>query len=741
MLGHHKIHRSFFACLLAGAMLLFAGHAHAQALMDAKNPNAPPPEYLLNANSMSYDQQSQIMTADGDVELMDGNNILKTDQLVINQANNTVQTNGAVSIRSPDGSIFFAKRAYLSSDLKDGYALNVGLLAPDKSRFAATDARRVAGDYTVFSKGLFSPCALCEKDPTSPPLWQIRAAKVTHNNITKDLIYRDAVMEFAGIPVFYSPYLSAPDPTVKRRSGFLSPSLGRNSDLGPFGRIPYYYTFGPDLDYTMVPTFSETDGLRYLGTLRKRFEKGEMRVDHSIMVGQRLDEDGITKYDQIRGHLSGFFTYNIDNVFRTGAKFQVETDKNYLTRYGENPDDVLTNRVYLEGFKGRDYGTLEMYYFQDNRPAPRPEQPLVLPRATFSAFGEPNHLLGGRWSFDGLMTALNRDDGADTRKLGLDTGWERRDVLPGGLVSVLTGDVRDDVFWVDNLPDPSTVGSFYNDNYNNRLFPQGQIKLSYPLAADFGSFSHIVEPIVALTASPTLKYDPRIPDEDSLDFEFDTTNLFDLNRYPGSDQQEQGTRVTYGVRTGIYANQGSYGEMTLGQNYRITPDPNFPIGSGLDTEFSDYVGQFRFQTVGLRNPRTMRFDYEFDLDHDLSTFRKHDVRLTIGSPMFMPTVSYLFLDPPPTSTTGIGSVEELRYGFSSTFYKYYTFTVGQVQNLLPGAPGLLTTDVTLAYNDECFNTSIGYTHDSTVRTGVANGDTFMFRIYFNHLGGIDSGRN
>jgi LPS-assembly protein len=720
-------------------LLLCPQPADAAAKRVASKSPVPDDAYLLSADDIQYDEPNAVVIARGNVEITSRDRTLKSGEMQLDNKREIIDVASAVSISEEDGTVFFAREAHLSKNFNDGYATDAALLSPDNTRFAAATARRSEGKYTVYTKGVFSPCDLCKTDPREPPLWQMRAAKTVHDHENKDLIHRDVAMEMGGVPVFYLPYFAHADPTVKRRSGFLAPSFGRNSDIGAFVRVPYYYTFGPDFDYTASPNFNGTDGVRWVGSLRKRFENGTLKVDHSLVVADRLDDDGITKKDQIRGHLNGFVKYNIDNVYRTGADFAVLTDKNYLQRYSESFDDVLTNRVYVEGLKGRNFGAIEGYYFQDNRPSPRPEQPLAMPRARFSAFGEPDYTLGGRWSLDGVLTSLSRDAGADTRKLGAGAGWERRDILPLGVVSTLNAYVRNDVFWVDKLADTLTPGRTFSDDVTNRLFPQGQVKVSYPFGNDYGGFTHTIEPIAALTASPTLKYNPRIPNEDSLDDEFDTTNLFDINRYTGTDQVEQGTRVTYGIKTGFYAHQGSYGEITFGQNYRLTPDAQYPAGSGLDTDRSDYVGQVKFEAMKLSFPSTMRFDYQFRLDKDATAFRRHDVRTTFGVPEFLPSVTYTYLDPPPTNTTGLGAVEELRYGFSTTVEKYYTFRAEQIRDLRPGFDGARTTTLGLSYTDECFVSSISFVRDHTVRTGVKSGDTFFFRIYFKHLGGIDSG--
>lgn len=689
-------------------------------------------QYLISASQIQNDDPGGIVTANGAVEIHNDGKILQADEVQVQQKQNIMSASGNVAMLTQDKNVLFAKKVTMSNDFANGSGEHVGMLMVDNSRLAATDARRIDNRYMQFGLGMFSPCNLCVSNPRKAPLWQVKAVKITHDAVEKNLIYRDARIEMWGIPVFYTPYMSSPDPTVKRRQGFLTTHYVNSPTLGTAFVVPYYFDIAPDVDYTFKPNFNGKDIMRWSGTLRKRYVQGEVFVDHSLAFTDRTDDDGVTKYEQFRGHLSGFAHFDIDNIFRTGADFAVLTDKNYLARYGETKEDILTNRLYLEAFKGRGFGALEAVYLQDNRPGVRPNQPFVLPRLRVSQIGEPNMTLGGRWSFDGELTALTRLEGQNVKKLGTDFGWQRRDVLPLGFLSTLKASVREDAFIVNNAPSPDSPGVTYNRDATNRIFPQGQLTLSYPLAAYGETFAHTVEPIFALSASPTRKLDPRIPNEDSLDVDFDTSNLFELNRYPGTDRLEQGIRASYGFKTGFYTNSGSKTELTLGQSYRLSDDPLFPKGTGFDVPLSDYVGQLKFDPGSW-----LTMDYNFRFDKDLKVSRRHEISTSFGIPEFRPNFIYTYSDPAIFISGLSNRVEELKMGLNSNFVEFWSFSFGRTYDLRDPVDGLRTTSAALAYADECFTTSLSFSRDETIRTDIKSGDTYHFRVLFKNLGGFD----
>src|SRR4029079_905463 len=123
----------------------------------------------------------------------------------------------------------------------------------DQTRVAAAHAERRAGSVTLFEKGVYTACEPCRQHPEKPPLWQIKAAKIIHNDQEKMIYFEDAHLEFYGVPIAYVPYLSSPDPSVKRKSGILAPTFFSSSGLGVGMQVPYFFALAPSYDLTLAP--------------------------------------------------------------------------------------------------------------------------------------------------------------------------------------------------------------------------------------------------------------------------------------------------------------------------------------------------------------------------------------------------------------------------------------------------------------------------------------------------------
>src|SRR3546814_70430 len=192
----------------------------------------------------------------------------------------------------------------LTGDRKEGFIRDIRVLLADNTRIAAASGTRTGGNRTEFSKGVFSPCELCRDDPTRPPLWQLKANEVVHDQVAHDIIYYDAWLEFFGIPVLYTPYLRHPDSTVDRRSGFLAPTFGTGDFLGYAYGQPYFWAIDDTKDLTVAPLVSSEQGINLTGEYRQLFTNGELRIAGSGTIADREDRGGQIAEDRSEEHTS-----------------------------------------------------------------------------------------------------------------------------------------------------------------------------------------------------------------------------------------------------------------------------------------------------------------------------------------------------------------------------------------------------------------------------------------------------
>lgn len=732
------IHSLRQKALLGVALALVLCLAPAAAMAaQTKQAKTPP---LLEADTITFDENTNIVTARGHVEVGMGDKVLRADTVTYNKSTDVVTANGHVAVTEASGEVMYSDRMELTTDMKQGFIARIGILFPDNSRLVANDAQRYEGRYLIADEGIYSSCNLCTDNPKAPPLWQLKGKRITHDTEAKNVMYRDATLEFDGVPVFYLPYFSHPDPTVKRRQGFLTPSGGVKNTLGTVIHVPYYFDLAPNSDLLVTPTYSSVDKVQMAMDWRHRFATGDMNWSGSIVQTDFIDETGDDRGQRLRGHIFGDTSFDLTDTWRAGTKIALTTDKSYLPRYDIAADDILVNRAYLENFKGRNYAVANTYYFQDLRPGNQLAEPLVAPELRYSAFGEPNKTMGGRWSFDSSLLVTTRErnvdltqQGPSTRRLSLDAGWERQIISTTGFLTTVSANARADGYWADHVPDPNlALGSSFSNITKIRPFSQGNVTVRYPFGRHGEAYQQILEPIVALSVAPRMSNNDILPNEDSLNTEFDETNLFSPNRFTGQDRIEGGTRVAYGLRHAIIGNNGGRIEMVGGQVFRLKRDDSFAEGSGLREQLSDYVGRIDYLPSDL-----VQMNYGFRLDQNDLSFTKQEANFAVGPDIFHPFANYLYVEQYNSSTLQNEKLEEATFGAKSKFAKFWSISLSHTQAYQP-APGPRSTNATLMYQDECFTTGVTAKRDYTSRLDISAGSSIMFQFYLKNIGGLST---
>ena len=222
------------------------------------------------------------MIAQGHVEAWQGDHVLRADKITFDRNTGVAAAQGNVVLLEPDGQVLFADYAELTQDMKNGVLRDMRAILAQNGRMAANGARRTEGEINELSRVVYSTCNLCAKDPTKPPLWQIRALSAVQDLEHKKIEYQDAVLEMYGVPVGYMPYFWHADPSVKRASGLLIPSIGVSSHLGGFFAQPYYWVIDDQSDATFTPMITSRAGPELEVEYRRRFNNGYLRADGAV---------------------------------------------------------------------------------------------------------------------------------------------------------------------------------------------------------------------------------------------------------------------------------------------------------------------------------------------------------------------------------------------------------------------------------------------------------------------------
>ena len=567
----------------------------------------------LVADRVSFDETTGELIAEGSVEVYHGDRTLSAARIVYDSRAERIRAEGPLVLRDPTGSTVLADSADIDAQLRDGVILGARALIGDGSgALAAVDGRRIDGRYTALSRAVYSSCVVCEAAPT--PLWSIRADRVIHDDKERTVYYESPVFEVLGAPVAWLPFFSHPDPTVARRSGFLAPDFINSSTFGQAIKVPYFVTLGPSRDVTFTAFPTTRDGPIGEVEYREAFDAGRMTLSGSL--GHIDIGDG--RGDTFQGHVFGEGRFDAVALGLGGLGFgpgtvagfdlALASRDGYVRRYGFSNDDRLRTEGFVERYGVRDFFSLAGIHFQSQREdEPSGTIPLVLPEFSLRQ-GLDRPLLGGEAALEASGVALTRSAGRDVRRFSLGADWERQEIVAFGLALRGFAAARADFYDVEDDPDGE-------DRTETRFAPHAGFEARYPLIARGETVAHIIEPTAQLVVAPNGLNSTDIPNEDSLIVEFDETNLFDPDRFPGYDRIETGTRINVGLRYARVADDPLLLDASVGRVFRLSDETPFSAGSGLDDSSSDIVAAV---TVGWRPWVTVSSRLRFSENGDVA---------------------------------------------------------------------------------------------------------------------------
>jgi LPS-assembly protein len=750
---------------------------------------APGSQMLVQANEIRYDYNNLLVSAVGNVQIYYNGATIEADKVVYDQKNKRLHAEGNARLTEADGKVSYGQLLDLSDDYRDGFIDSLRLETPDQTYLAAPSATRTDANYTVFQSGVYTACEPCKDNPKKPPLWQVKAARIIHNETEKMMYFEDASIEFFGVPVAWVPFMSAPDPTVKRKTGFLMPILSTSSAYGFGIETPYYLALAPNYDATISPRITTTQGPLLRGEFRERFEDGQLTIRGNAI--DQLDKDKFIVngaetpgFRDLRGSIEASGRFNLSPQWTWGFDAVGITDQTFFQDYGivqlqnTSVDPILNymteavSQVYLTGRGDRSYFDMRtIHYYGLSTLDVQGTLPNVLPVIDYAyTFDQP--VFGGELgttfnftnlqrqtaSFDAISaSALNlglcnvnsadpaqktpancllRGVPGDYSRLSAEVHWRYQYIDPFGQVFIPFASVRGDAaaMTINNQPG---VSNFIDTGDSNvtRAMPTIGFEYRYPFIGVQSWGTQTIEPIAQLIIRPNEAAIGKLPNEDAQSLVFDDTNLFKVDKFSGWDRVEGGSRVNYGLQYTAQFNRGGNLNMLFGESYQLFGLNSFAVGditntglgSGLDTTRSDYVARVAFQPNQIYS-----FTSRFRFDHDDFSLQRLEVEARANFDRWNASILYGDYAAQPQ----LGFLTRRDGILTSGAYKVsenWVVNAGIRYDIQNGKPS--QTRFGLGYIDDCFMTSFQYYTDYIYAGSLPSNQTYMLQISLRTIGG------
>jgi LPS-assembly protein len=714
-----------------------AALAQTQATDPAPSPAAQNPDaVLLEADVLIDDELAGTITAEGNVQVRYQGRTMRADRLTYDLNGGAIRASGNVEIVLEDGSVTYADAIDADEALNVGAASELRARLGQNGTLAARAALRHGEGENELRNVIYTSCPICEAGDR-PPTWSLRARRAVQDRESRTISYYGAVIEVAGVPVLYLPYIAHPDPTIERASGWLPPNIGRNRRLGAYYGQPYYWAISPSQDLTATlrlhSNVNPLVGVEY----RKRFWSGELEIDTTFTNEQLFNNDGDTFDDELfRYSAFGEGLFDISEQWIWGFGVERVYDDEYLRRYdidgaGERRgpyighDTRLISQLFAIGQSAHSYTSISTVGFQGLRETDTSDLlPVILPFAE-TEYVMNNSVLGGQLRAQANTAVLLRDDNPATLafegndgRFSLGVTWRRDMILGPGIVVSPLAHVRGDVFDVETTP----------DNYEafGRGLGMGGVEVSWPFMRPGERFDVVIEPVVMASYGTDDAEDPRIVNEDSLAFELDDSNLFRPNAAPNYDLWEPGGRVSAGVRATARARTGESASLVFGRRWREEQAVGFTPENNLAGESSDWV-------AGLQADLGSAFGAEarVRLDDENLDVQRIDLGVRTSMGRFSGSVRYFAIDEILLSDP-IDPSQEIHASVGVELARGWRMQLGLTRDL--DSDINLSQDIRAIYEDDCTFLEIAYTRTETQRGTIGPDEGLQIRIGLRSLG-------
>lgn len=549
----------------------------------------------LMADSVSITADNRLI-ASGNVEAFFDGTTLSAARITYDEATDRLIIDGPIFIKAADGTILTAESADLDPKLQNGLLLSARMVLNEQLQLAANRIDRVDGRLTQLTKVAATSCNVCDG---RPPLWDIRASRIVHDQEAQQLYLDNAVLRVRGLPIFWLPTMRMPDPSLDRATGFLAPSYQSNDLLGLGIRTPYFIKIGDHRDLTLIPFLSaETRTLE--ARYRQAFLNGDIEVNTA--VSRDSIDDGAT-----RGYIAYKGDFALPRDYRLNFGGILTSHDEYLAQYGYSSADYLKNALTVARIEPQSYviGEVAIYHTVKNGETDADIIPVVISFGTEKQHDYASGVLTLGVDSDLQLRYGNGNTGADRDvfRIGAYADWTQSWVRPSGLVIEGDLELTADAYGFNN--DPVNDTAF-------RMVPTASVTLRYPMASTERDGSvNLLEPMLMVGWSDVIG--DTVPNEDSGTADFDEANLFSLSRFPGDDRAETGAQAAYGVSWLHIAPQGWNARFLIGQVVRDEP-ADFTNSSGLSGAGSDLLLAGQMSLVnGLHVHGRTLLDGEWDI--------------------------------------------------------------------------------------------------------------------------------
>ena len=644
---------------------------------------------LINADEILILDNENKIKASGNIRIKTPEFDSVSDNSIYNKELNLITSSGNIIIKDNLNNYYYFDYLATDKNFDSAVGSNVKVRMKDGARIVGKSFLRQESNFNQIDNASYTPCLRENYVIKSCPGWKLDAKKVIHDTKKKTIYYEDAVLRILNIPIIYTPFFSHPDPSVKKKSGILMPSITSDNSLGTSISLPLFYNIASNYDVTFTPTIQTKADDYYSLNYRHLTENHMFNLESSITSNE--SKTGT------RNHI--FINGKIRNPYGK-FEYEIETSNNdtYLRKNQINDLTTLTSGLRFTKEMPNSYLDFKSYSYKHLNNSSNQKWEYIYPSINYNIYNYNDPLFNKNW--DVKNTFLNYRD----------INKNNKQEVSSELMSKNINVLRNIGLRFENVFQNRII--YFNDTENDfnqlRVFPQVSSKISYPLSKNDNKKSQILEPILMPIIAPYNNY--------SNDQSVSNSNIFSLNRETSFSQWESGPRLNYGVNWLInYSNLAV--NTTAGQSLKLNKN-----SEESNNEKSDYfiTNIFDFKSFGY-------IKTDLTIDNESMYLKENNINASIN----IRNVKFGF-DYDYESNNRIKTSEQISIGTKINLLKDTNFIASIRKDLM--SEKSIGNAVGIHYENDCLAINFDYFRDFTAVADIKNSRGFSFTITLKPFG-------
>ena len=642
-----------------------------------------------NSTSILKDKFNNIYLVDNFLYLIN-KNLVKVENLkIIDKDNNTLETNIAF-INTQSGNLF-------GKDLQMKF--DKSLFSPKNDPRLRGNSFSKVGNITQIKKGVFTTCKI--KD--SCPPWELQSSKITHNGDDETFYYDNALLKVYNFPVMYFPKFFHPAPSVKRRSGFLTPGIKTSPNSGDFFNLPYYLVIAENKDATFSPRFYSDDGMLIQTEYRQKNNKSSHIADFSFFQSDNnknhffygFDKEFIPNRNFKNGEINIQLQKTSNDTYLKSSKIESELIKD---------KDILENSLNINLLSDNLNLNLNTTIFENLNESINDKYEFIFPKVNLTKTLNNKTTLNGDFNLYSEILVRNYNTNFWEK---LNYNQLRFDSSPKISKDGLKKNYQ---FLIKNLNSDNKKTNYKNNKsaYFSGIF---QYNTSLPMAKENKDYQKIITPKLNLKIAPQ-----HTKNERNSDTKVDINNVFSINRLSSNSSTEGGVSVTYGNEYSVFdkKKQNKIIDLELANNLRFKKNDDLSRNNQIGEKTSNVFGKIDF------NPNEIfSMNYNFILKNDLRNINNENLIANFNYKKLKVSFDYL---------------NENNLSKNSYITNKSSFLINQNNSISFSTRKNKTKDLTEYYNfmyayiNDCLSASIQYGKDFYSDRELKPQENLLFKL-------------